>query len=129
MAKFAFVALAALALGASLAVPLSAADDKVDVNGAWDAEVEIAGQTGTPSFVLKQEGEKITGRYKGQFGEAELKGKVKGKDVEWSFEVQGAKITYTGKVEDKDTIKGMADYDGQASGTFTAKKKPPEKKS
>ena len=81
-----------------------------------------------PMFTFKQEGEELKGRYKGQFGETDIKGKVKGKDIEWSFEVQGAKITYTGTV-DKDTMKGKADYDGQASGTFTAKKKKDEKKS
>ncbi len=108
-------------------MPLAAADEKYDVSGAWDAEVEIAGQTGTPSFTFKQDGEELKGRYKGQFGETDLKGKIKGKDIEWSFEVQGAKITYTGKIDDKDTIKGTANYDDQASGTFTAKKKPPKK--
>ncbi len=99
-----------------------AADDKVDVTGNWAVEIEIAGQQGTPEFALKQSGEKITGKYKGQFGEADVTGTIKGADIEFSFETQGAKITYTGKV-DKDTMKGKADYAGQAQGEWSAKKK------
>lgn len=105
---------------ASLAM---AADDKVDVSGVWAAEIEIAGQQGTPEFTLKQEGEKLTGKYKGQFGDADVTGTVKGKDIEFTFEAQGAKIVYKGTV-DKDTMKGTADYAGQATGEWTAKKKP-----
>lgn len=106
------------------AAPLaSAADEKVDVSGVWAAVIEIAGQQGMPEFTLKQEGEKLSGKYKGQFGDADVTGTVKGKDVEFSFEAQGAKITYKGTV-DKDTMKGSADYAGQATGEWTAKKKP-----
>jgi len=76
-----------------------------------------------PVFTLKQEGEKITGKYKGQFGEADVTGKLKGNEIEFSFEAQGAKITYTGTV-DKDTMKGKANYADQASGEWKAKKKP-----
>lgn len=100
-----------------------AGDDKLDVSGVWAVEIEIAGQQGKPEFTLKQEGEKITGKYQGQFGDADVKGTLKGKDIEFSFEAQGATITYKGAV-DKDTMKGTADYAGQATGQWTAKRKP-----
>ena len=96
--------------------------DKVDVTGTWDVQIEIGGAQGTPVFTLKQDGEKLTGKYKGQFGEADVTGKVKDAEIEFSFEAQGAKIVYTGTV-DKDTMKGKADYAGQATGEWTAKKK------
>ena len=104
---------------AALAV---AADEKVDVSGTWDVEIEIGGQTGKPTFTFKQDGEKLTGKYKGQFGEADITGTIKGSAIEWSFETQGAKIAYKGTV-DKDTMKGQADYAGQATGDWKAKKK------
>jgi hypothetical protein len=107
------------ALGAGLAM---AADEKVDVSGTWDVEIEIAGQTGKPVFTFKQEGEKLSGKYKGQFGEADVTGTLKGNAIEFSFEAQGAKIVYKGMV-DKDTMKGQADYAGQATGDWKAKKK------
>ncbi len=98
------------------------ADDKVDVTGTWDVEIEVGGNQGTPVFTFKQEGEKLTGKYKGQLGEADVTGTVKGSDIEFSFETQGAKIVYTGKI-DKDTMKGAANYADQATGDWTAKRK------
>jgi hypothetical protein len=94
-----------------------------DVSGDWDAKVDIAGNQGTPTFSFKQDGEKLTGTYKGQFGEAELTGTLKGSDIEFSFEIQaGAKAVYKGKLEDG-KLKGTCDYAGQAEGTWTAEKK------
>ena len=119
--------LATLLLGFSLVCALDtglamAADEKVDVNGTWDVEIEIGGQTGKPVFTFKQDGEKLSGKYKGQFGEADVTGTLKGNAIEFSFEAQGAKIVYKGTV-DKDTMKGQADYAGQAMGDWKAKKK------
>lgn len=99
---------------------------KIDVTGVWDVEIEIGGNTGTPVFTLKQEGEKITGQYKGQFGEAAVTGKVKGDEVEFAFENDGNKVVYKGKIS-KDTMKGEADYAGQASGEWTGKRKVEKK--
>lgn len=104
-----------------------AADDEVDLTGTWAIEIEIAGQTGAPEFTLKQEGDKLSGKYKGQFGEADVTGKVKGKDVEVSFELEdGSKVVYSGTIEEADLMKGKADYAGQAEGTWTGKRKKDE---
>lgn len=108
----------------SLLTAARAADEKVDLTGQWDFELELMGMTGTPEFTFKQEGEKLTGTYKGQFGEAELTGTVKGSDIEFSFEIQaGATATYKGKIEKDGTLKGEANYADQATGPFTAKRK------
>jgi hypothetical protein len=123
MKAFALLICALVCWSLVLASSAIAADEKVDVTGVWNVEIEIAGQTGMPVFTLKQEGEKITGKYKGQFGEADVTGKIKGNEIEFSFEAQGAKITYTGTV-DKDTMKGKANYADQASGEWKGKKKP-----
>ena len=101
-----------------------AADDKIDITGVWNCEIEIAGMQGMPVFTFKQDGEKLTGKYKGTFGEADLKGTVKGHDIEFSFDAQGVTITYTGTI-DKDTMKGKANYADQATGEWKAKKKAP----
>jgi hypothetical protein len=128
MTRLASCAFALTLLWVAIA-PARAADEKVDITGTWDVEVDIGGQTGMPEFTFKQEGEKLTGKYKGQFGMADVTGKVKGNEVEFSFELQAdAKVTYTGTLEKDGTMKGKADYAGQASGTWKAKKKPAEKK-
>jgi hypothetical protein len=113
-----------LALVSAWLAPSAArgADDKIDVTGVWNLEVDIGGQTGTPKFTFKQDGEKLTGKYKGQFGEAEVTGKLKGKDIEFTFELEGGnKVVYKGTV-DKDTMKGDVNYADQASGTWKGKK-------
>jgi hypothetical protein len=101
-----------------------------DVTGTWNATVDLGGQGGTPTFTLKQDGEKLTGTYSGALGDADLTGTLKGDKIAFDFEVQGAKIHYEGKVNaDGTKMEGTCDYGGQASGTFTATKgeKKPQK--
>jgi hypothetical protein len=97
-----------------------------DVTGTWELTVETPQGTGNPSIVLKQDGEKITGVYKGRFGEVNLEGTIKGNDITFSITVnaQGTEltITYRGKVE-QDSMSGSVDFGGFAEGTWTGKRK------
>lgn len=97
-----------------------------DVSGEWQVTVDIAGNTGTPTIVLRQEGSKLTGTYKGMLGESPLKGTVEGDKVRWEFQADfnGEKfqVVYTGTYSGSE-MKGVIDFGGQAEGTFTAKKK------
>lgn len=99
-----------------------AAEDPADISGSWLFEVDIAGQTGTPFFTFEQDGEELTGQYQGQFGEAEVTGKVTGDKVEFSFGLEGQKATYTGTITQGGSMEGETDYAGQATGTWTATK-------
>ncbi len=109
------LALLCLCLGA-------AAQDKIDVTGDWVFTVETSAGSGSPAFTFKQEGENLTGKYKGQLGEADIKGTVKGDKIEFSFEVGAGVVVYSGTIE-KDTMKGKVSLGEQASGTWTAKRK------
>ena len=115
---------AALIGMASTAIAGQAA--KVDVTGKWVFAVETAAGSGTPTMTFKQEGEKLTGHYTGQLGEADLTGTVKGLDVSFKFsvDVQGTMLefVYTGTVEGKDAMKGKVSIVGLGDGTFTAKR-------
>src|SRR5579872_4432722 len=120
----AIVAVAASALlYASFAV---AGQAKVDVTGKWTFNVETAAGSGTPTITLKQDGEKLTGHYSGQLGEADLTGTAKGNDIEIKFtvDVQGNQLNciYSGAVDGKDSMKGKVQIVGLGDGTFTAKK-------
>jgi len=108
-----------------LIIFLAASAFAIDLTGTWNAKVELStGQSGSPTFVLKQDGEKLTGTYTGALGDAPIKGTVKGNDVTIDFEASGAQIHYAGKVDkDGKQIEGTVDYGGQASGKFTATKK------
>jgi hypothetical protein len=99
-----------------------------DVSGTWDMEVEIAGNTGGPTFTLKQSGAKVTGKYSGAFGESEVTGTLEGDKISLQFEVapQGDKImlTYKGTVKaDGKAMEGTIDVPGMGEGTFKGSKR------
>ena len=119
-----------LSLNLATVLVLSLAAYAANITGTWNATVDLGGQGGSPTFVLKQDGEKLTGKYSGALGDSDLTGTVKGNKVTWDFDVQGSKIHYEGTVNaDGTQMEGTCDYGGQANGTFTAKKteKKPEK--
>ena len=105
---------------------VQAGDARVDVTGMWAFQVETSGGSGTPTMTLKQDGEKLTGLYTGQLGEAPLTGTVKGNAVEFTIDVtvegNTFRIVYTGTAE-KDSMKGTVKLGDLGDGTFTAKKK------
>jgi hypothetical protein len=97
-----------------------------DISGKWTFNVETDAGSGSPTFVFKQAGEKLTGTYTGTFGTAELTGTVKGDAIEFSFEAtvvdQKGKIVYTGKIEAPDKMKGEVEFTGLGKGTWTGTK-------
>ena len=103
-----------------------AAGDKTDISGAWAFQVESSAGSGSPSFTFKQDGEKLTGQYKGAFGEAPVTGTVKGNKVDFAIKVdfqgQQGTITYTGTVEKDGSMKGKAELGEFGSATWTAKR-------
>jgi hypothetical protein len=114
---------AILVIGASVAAAQAA---KVNVTGKWAFNVETAAGSGTPTITFTQDGEKLTGKYAGQLGEADLAGTVKGQDIAFTFNVdaQGTMLNfkYTGTIENKDALKGKVEIVGLGEGTFTAKR-------
>ena len=108
------------------APPARAQAAKVNVTGKWLFNVETGAGSGTPTMTFTQDGEKLTGKYNGQFGEADLTGTVKGQDIVFSFNVdaQGTMVNfkYAGTIENKDALKGKVEIVGLGEGTFTAKR-------
>src|SRR5262245_53637840 len=121
---FCWITVVAVIVTGSIVCAAQAA--KVDVTGKWLFTVETTAGGGTPTITLKQDGDKLTGHYSGQLGEADLTGSVTASDLVFRFpvDVQGAKLqcTYAGTIESKDSIKGTVDIGGLAGGTFTAKR-------
>jgi hypothetical protein len=116
-----------VALSVVLAAPSTFAQAaKVNVTGKWLFNVETGAGSGTPTITFTQDGEKLTGKYNGQLGEADVAGTVKGQDIAFSFNVdaQGTALTfkYSGTVENKDALKGKVEIVGVGEGTFTAKR-------
>jgi hypothetical protein len=105
-------------LGASLAFAGPA-----QVGGEWNATLEFESFKGNVVLTFKQDGEKLTGTYKGRYGTFALEGTVKGQQVEFSvamtaegMETQGL---FAGTV-DGDTISGVVEFEGAGQGSWHA---------
>ena len=113
---------------AGTAAAQTQAPPKIDVTGAWAFEVQTQAGTGTPQVTFKQDGEKLTGRYSSSvLGEADLAGTVKGQAIEFALtvNVQGnsLSVTYSGTVEDNNSMRGKVNFAGMGEGTFSGKRK------
>jgi len=112
---------ALFALAAFVAQVASAAD----VTGTWIMAVETGAGSGSPTFVLVQKGEALSGSYKGQLGEAQVTGTVTGDDVviEYKVDAQGQTLAvkYTGKVAGN-SMSGKVSLGQLGEGTFKGTK-------
>jgi len=115
------VAALVLALGAGTAWAAS------EMSGIWAVAVETQAGNGDVTFTLQQEGDKLSGTYKGSLGEQPVTGKVTDDSFELSFQAQAMgtplDVKYTGKI-DADKISGKVVLGTFGEGTFTGKKKP-----
>ena len=97
-----------------------------DVSGTWSLSVETQRGTATPTVILKQAGERITGSYKGRLGDSAVEGSIKGNEIRFAvklkFQDQEVTITYSGTVE-KDSMKGTVQFGDRGSGPWTARRK------
>ena len=116
----------ALVIALALLVSATVLAQATSVTGEWAFTVTTDQGAGNPILTFKQDGEKLTGKYAGQLGSADLTGTVKGNAIHFTFtlDVQGqqAPVTYDGTIE-KNTMAGKMDIGGMVSGTFTATKK------
>ena len=115
-------ALAVIGPGSSILT----AQAKFDLTGEWVFDVQTDQGSGSPSFVFTQTGEKLAGKYKGTFGEADVTGTVTGKTFKLAFKTsaqgQEIAISYDGEIESNASVKGKMDIAGLGSGTFTGKR-------
>jgi len=115
------IVLLGMLLGAAGTLPAA------DISGTWIFDVQLDAGSGSPTFEFKQDGEKLTGTYRGQLGEAPLEGTLKGDRIRFTFKVSAGgdsvEVVYEGAVEGQDAMKGKASYGNFASGTWTGKRK------
>ena len=96
-----------------------------DVSGTWDAAVESSLGSGSPTLILKQEADKLSGEYSGALGKAALAGSIKGDEVEFAFKVdaggEAITVVYKGQVSaDGKKIVGTVNFGALGDGAFTA---------
>ncbi|HVY70338.1 MAG TPA: ThuA domain-containing protein, partial [Verrucomicrobiae bacterium] len=98
----------------------------VNLSGDWQFNVETTVGKGEPVFTFQQTGDKLSGTYKGQLGEAPLTGLVKGNEAKWTFTVrmneQDVLVSYAGKIDGPGKMSGKVQIGDAGDGTWTAKK-------
>jgi hypothetical protein len=113
------------ALLASAALAFAHLASAADVTGTWIMAVETGAGSGSPTFILVQKGEALSGSYKGQLGEAQVAGTVKGDEVTIEYKVEGQggtlAVKYSGKTDGK-TMSGKVSLGQLGEGTFTGTK-------
>ncbi|MGD8896758.1 MAG: hypothetical protein PVJ73_12040 [Acidobacteriota bacterium] len=118
-----------LVAAAALVPLLATGADEADVTGTWTMNVETGMGSGSPTLTLTQDGDTITGTYKGFFGEAPVTGTISGDEVALSIEVsaqgQDLKVDYVGTV-DRDTMSGKVVFGEYGEGTFEGTRKQPD---
>ncbi len=96
-----------------------------DVTGTWIMSVQTSAGSGSPTFVLVQKGDALSGSYRGQLGEAQVSGTVKGDEVTIEYKVDGQagslNVKYSGKTDGK-TMSGKVSLGQLGEGTFTGTK-------
>jgi hypothetical protein len=92
-----------------------------DVSGAWELTVETGEGQAHPTVIFKQDGEQLTGTYRGRFGETSLRGTLRGEEIRFEvtlrFRDAEIKVAYSGVVA-ADGMKGTVQFGDRRSGTW-----------
>ncbi len=125
--RFLIAAFAAVIAFLLPALSSLSAQEAPNVSGKWAFSVVTENGTGTPTVVLKQEGEKITGTYESpRLGVRQIEGTIKGRDIRFVLSGGGAGdspvLTFTGVVVGTDEMKGALSMGCLGTATFTAKR-------
>ena len=97
----------------------------VDVAGTWDLSVDVQGSVTTPSVVLDQEGDSLSGHYSSDvLGEADVTGRVSGSDVTFSLDSPdlGISVRYALALAEDGTLSGTIYLEGQAAGSVVGRR-------
>ena len=84
------------------------------IAGKWNVALEMASGTASPALELTQDGEKIGGFYQGRYGKFPLKGTLKGRALDFSFQMNAegmdVMMKFRGEVAaDFQSMKGMSE--------------------
>ena len=103
----------------ALAVPPAVSPGKAEVAGSWAVRMDT--DQGSASFTLSQNGDQISGTYKGPLGEAPIQGTIKGNEITLFITVKSkGTIVYSGIIE-KGSMRGTAKGGDLKNAGWTAK--------
>jgi hypothetical protein len=96
------------------------------LTGKWMMTLEMEVGTASPTLVLKQDADKLTGTYTGRYGEYQLTGKVDGRKVEFLVVINAegteTKMNFAGELTADGILRGSANLGGMGDATWLAKR-------
>src|SRR5215813_7821885 len=125
MAKFVSSLVFIAAVIASLAAASFAA---ANLSGTWLFSVNLdGGGHGDPTFVFKQDGDKLTGTYDGPLGHQDVTGTVTGNKAVFGFQVsqdgETVKVTYAATIDSQTKMSGTIELSSGEKGKWTGTRK------
>jgi hypothetical protein len=119
----------AMAICCWLSVDRPASAAATDVTGTWEITIHYPSDGDyTATYVLKQDGETITGQYHGRFGPADVTGTIKANDVTLTVTVQSLTAVtarFSGKLTSATKMSGtVTGTSERPSERWSAEKKP-----
>jgi hypothetical protein len=104
-------------------VGLANAADQHSMTGKWNVVTQLPIGPGNPSFDVIQDGNKLTGTYRGALGESPITGSIEGNAFKISFTAGGIECEYLGTLAG-DEISGTLTLKGLGDGTFKGTRSP-----
>jgi hypothetical protein len=100
-----------IAICALLTIDLPASATSADITGTWQVTIHYP-QDGDyqATYILKQDGQKITGTYNGMYGPADVTGTIKSDDVLLNVTVHGSTAHFSGKVSSATKMSGTVKF-------------------
>jgi hypothetical protein len=97
----------------------------VDITGKWEVIIHYQPDDSDyrATYVLKQDGQKVSGTYHGMYGPAGVTGTVKSDNVTLSVTVKGSTARFSGKITSATTMTGTVTGTSDKPGKWSAGKK------
>ncbi len=114
-----------IAICALASIDLPASATAANITGTWEVTIYYQPDDSDyrATYVLKQEGEKITGTYQGMYGPADVTGTIKSNDVTLSVTVKGTTAEFSGKVTSATIMSGTVTGTSDKPRKWSAEKK------
>jgi hypothetical protein len=95
-----------------------------NITGTWEVTIHYQPDDSDyrAMYVLKQEGQRITGTYHGMYGPADVTGTIKADDVALSVTVKGSTAHFSGKVASATQMSGTVTGTSDKPRTWSAEK-------
>ena len=96
-----------------------------DITGTWEVIIHYQPDDSDyrATYVLKQDGEKVSGTYHGMYGPAEVTGTVKSDNVAMTVTVKGTTARFSGKVTSPTKMSGTVTGTSDKPRKWSAEKK------